>query len=555
MRDILKIPASIVAMVVYIGLAIIGVEKAKGQTLTLEDKEQVLVCQPLTLWEKLQQSEKQSIIKTDVAPEPLGVVPASVGVGGDITIKPSRTQCYAPCGVHFTAESPNRLFRTFTWDFADKGSVFRSTGKSSNSAIGFHVGHVFGKSGNYEVSVKDGNDVAKVWITVEDYKGKTYCVNCDQGERVSSFEEGLGRIQRARTGRLLLLDNTTHKLDSDTPINRAKDVVIGSTGLATVVIDNPIGSALSFSRSENVTVYGIVFKGNYSPVTGKGSTWSTDGVTTFNVSDLTVYRSSFIGLNKGVFTTSGLNTVIADNFSTNWHDYGVYAQHYDESKDGKLTEFEKGANFIVAGNDFQQNPQAVSGGGGKRGGEPRWADHSSFRQQWSANTGIHQNVFTSTTGWSSDGKGHNPPLRFHQGGDSGFSGSITENQLNGGFVILSAATMNRQTIAGKGELLIEKNTLKASSNTIYGLRLSYSESVVRDNTFLNDQESKSQLLPFHYFVELDYGTLTDDNVKGKKVFSGNVFKLNLPSVPVPFKDFGESYDKTNGEGLKSVIIE
>lgn len=560
-RDLLAYTISVPVIVAVFLFSIMLVEASKGQTVKLDSNDQILVCQPMSLWESLRNCKNlgDTVIIEDVGAKDESLTPDNRPVkpsrGADtIKIKSSRSKCHSPCGVVFTAEGDNRLFKTYQWNFDDKGR-FTNVDKDSNKAIGFHVGHVFNRAGTYTVSVNDGVDVGSTVVEVSEYAGKTYCVNCDSGQRVSSLREALQMVARAKTGRVLLVDGSTHNISQTIVINRSNGVVIGSLGQATVNITAPIEAAIRLSRSSNVTVYGINFVGNYDPVTGKGSTWSTDGVSSFNTSDVTVYRNSFRGINKGVFTTSGLNTVIIDNQSTDWHDYAVYSQHYDENKDGKLTDFEKGMGYIVAGNNFQQNPRAVSGSGGKRGNEPRWADHSAFRQQWSANSGIHQNILTSTTGWSSDGKGHNPPLRFHQGGDSGFSGSITENEINGGFVILSAATMNRQTIAGKGELLIEKNTLRSSSNTIYGLRLSYSESMVRDNSFINSTESKSQLLPFHYFVELDYGTLTKENAEGKKFFSGNIFKLNLPSVPVPFKDFGESYDKTNGKGLESLITQ
>lgn len=504
-------------------------------------------------------------------------------ISGAVAIDTSRIECTAPCGAHFTAKVNGKAFNiddtfqdiSYHWDFGDEWSIFHVLGQdfrfgnSANYAQGMYSAHVFRNPGRYIVTVqvaeKNGrfsydNIIVNVYDPNAMYAGeKTLCVSENRdfigcpttALRYDNFSEASDKMMNrngARSYRLLLHSGESFVASKSVSLSRGGPYLVSRYGQGAypiIQVDDGI-SIFNTQHVNDFTATELTIRGDYNPTTGRGGAYRAKLLNTFLSSNLTVFRTNSSGIGMHALITGGSNVVLSDNRIRNWHDYGSLSQGFDADKDGTTSAEEYSQKVAYVGNRIEQHPQAVSSTGGKQGSEPRWADHGPLRNAGAYQYVVSQNILTSTTGWSSNGDGHQPALRYNQDGALGHSGVINRNIMEGGFHVVALSTQNTHTEANLGKVMMERNYLKGSDNTIYMVRLSYGDSVVRNNVMeMPDVTDDGKLLPFLRMFELDFGTSTPENLKAAKYVYANTL-LQHQSQPVrPEFSFAEKSFNTD----------
>lgn len=512
--------------------------------------------------------------------------PKGKNLDNAVKINASRIQCTAPCGVHFEAallqkfwqdEKPSLLNAfnevAYHWDFGDEYAEFVSLNddfrfsRSSNYAQGPYAAHVFAYAGSYEVRLKIADKTGRASETVVDIvvetpesqypNEKTLCFSssnqfdgCPQqaqqftqwdqvakimNDRPKSAEDRVGYRLLFRAGDQFRATQTIHLRDGPYLINRF------GPGKNPKILLTQNMDVFSAMKTQDVTIANIDAKGTYDPTTGYGDTYLSHFIDTTLVDDVTIFRTHTSGFGMHALLTGGNALVVADNSATDWHDYGSLCNIYDVNNNGRLDHQEFTRRVAYIGNKFRQNPAAVSGPGGKNGQFPHWADHGPIRAAGSFKMVISQNDLASTTGWSSDGQGHQPALRYNQSGPAKHSGVINQNQFKGGYHVVALSTQNPNTRAYLGHVLFERNFILGTSNTMYMMRVSYGNTIIRNNlAVMPDVSDDGLLLPFTHMIEIGFGTSSQANMRAEKHIFGNTF-LNLQSNPsTHFSPFGKS---------------
>lgn len=506
------------------------------------------------------------------------------------TIEASQTVCSAPCGIHFSANLDTSVFSVdhtwndvaYSWDFDDAKAVFQSLpdnftfGRSANYAQGPVSAHVFNQPGHYKVSLQIAEQDGKFSTAFKDIivtdadaaypQQKTLCLSkksdfsgCPAGSQLfTNWEQAIAVFasnQKDNSYRLLLKAGETFATKNSIILSRNGPYFISryGEGANPIIQAHTNVSVFHALRVKGLTITSVEIQGNYDSHTGLGNSYATKAINTTSSDNITIYQTQSSGIGNHALITGGQGIVIADNSVTNWHDYASLSQGWDEDKNGIIDEHEYANNIAYIGNHFKQSENAISGTGNKGGQAPRWADHGPIRSAGSFQFLVSQNDLRSTTGWSSSGQAHQPALRYNQSGVPNHSGVINRNRLSGGWIVLQLSPQNTLHTACLGKLLVERNHLIGSGNTIYMTRISYGDTTLRNNILeLPDVQDDGNMLPFTSMIDVDFGPSTEKNQSKPKRIYGNTL-VQMQSNPA--KDSFAFIDKSDtSSNLESTSI-
>lgn len=500
---------------------------------------------------------------------PASQYPSSQFINNAVNIEASQITCHAPCGVHFSANLDSLEFDVnhnwndvaYSWDFGDEMSVFQSLtddftfGRSSNYAQGPASAHVFSRPGRYRVLLQIAEQGGKFSFAFKDIvvtdadntylQEKTLCLSkqndfegCPSGAQLfTSWEQAVDIFSSNKKGssyRLLLKAGEVFVTKKPVILSRNGPYFVSKFGEGhnPVITTNTNLSIFHALRVKGLTIASIDMRGSYDSNTGMGNSYAAKAINTTSSNNVTIYQTQSSGIGNHVLTTGGQGIVIADNHVSNWHDYASLSQGWDEDKSGQIDEHEYANKVAYVGNHFKQSKNAISGTGGKGGQAPRWADHGPIRSAGSFLFVVSQNDLSSTTGWSSRGQAHQPALRYNQSGVPNHSGVINRNRMSGGWIVLQLSPQNTLHSACLGKVLVERNHLIGSGNTIYMTRISYGNTTVRNNILeLPDIKDDGKMLPFTSMIDVDFGPSTKKNLSAVKRIYGNTF-VQMQSNPV-----------------------
>ena len=432
--------------------------------------------------------------------------PEVAGLG----IEATRTSCTAPCGVHvsaagtdgFQVERPLHDLQ-YLWEFGDPDSEFEALpddfpfGRDANRAQGPFAGHVYAEPGTYEValtvSAGDGTWARTVQtIDVADpdatFAGEaTVCLStpgdfagCPDGAvQHTVWTEAFEAVPSGQAARYLLRAGERFEPGAAQDVKDRPAVVVASYGEGakpTVITDGWGRTSADMFRFRNVdeaTLTGLSFQGDYDPTTGAGDALLISAIGNVqSLGHLTIYRIASSGLQQTLNARAGMGPIIfADNVVTDWRNYGVFTA--------------TDAPHAFVGNSIRQNENAASGDDGKQtAAEPAWADHGPLRFADSFRMAVSRNDMLAMNGWSSAGKAHNPAFRYNTRGLAGHSGVLSENRMEGGFVVLALTVMNTRTQPGEGNVIVERNALIGTDNTSGFVNTSYGGTTLRNNVMI-----------------------------------------------------------------------
>ena len=440
--------------------------------------------------------------------------PSSTDENISMSLFASRTRCTAPCSVMFDATDTNSSLNIetffklyYSWDYGDSNSKFLNrpsvNANKSTSALGAHV---YEQEGNYTVTLKVNNALEKkINIVVnsanEVYKNNTYCVSnnddfigCptqNSSNHFSSYDEAsvllnnLRFNQASKAVRVLFHSGekfTVKKKVTVRDLTAALQISsygVGSKPIFSVDTNMTESPLFYFHTSDDITVSNINFQGNYNPATGLGN---HPNALFFYLgsSNILVYRNTFSGLGTNVYPHGGSTKnsqksqfqMIVDNNMQGWQDYAVFGDF------GYLS--------ALLGNTIKQDPLAKSGSEGKcRTCVPNFPDHGPLRSAYPNHLLVQNNDMFNNAGWSSGGLAHQPNIRMGTGGLIKKS-VLSSNIFNGGFTTVSITPANPtpDSIATRGEIIIEKNQFTASDNTWQMIDMGLGGSVIRNNVFI-----------------------------------------------------------------------
>ena len=501
--------------------------------------------------------------------------PGATFIDGAVAIEASRSECTAPCGIHFKADvvgdfGTKRPFHdlAYHWHFGDTGAEFEVLpnnfmhSRNTNIAQGPYSGHVYRKPGTYSillrVSHKNGRTShamhkIKVLDASKIYTGlSTICVSqnndfdgCPQKARYyKSIGKALKRASKRNDKtpyRILLRAGEEFYVGSTAHFRDAGPRYLGRFGQG----NNPkiiVDKRLDIFRVTNVpefTFTGIDGQGNYDPATGQGSSHDARFLFFWNSDNITVYKSRMAGMGINLLFQGGYGAVVSETEITDWYDYGLFNGAWDFDGNGNITDNERPRKHAFVGNYWHQNLKAVSGPGAKdRKITPRWADHGPVRLTRAFQTVISQCSFFSNTGWSSNGDGHQPTIRWNTSGDAGHSGVINKNQLKGGFLVLSSGTQNGHTPANLGRLIIERNFILGTPNTVSMFEAIYGNTTIRNNiALMPNLPDDKKLIPFQNFLRFELGKQSENNKRAPIEVYGNTFiqlQADNPKALTPY---------------------
>ena len=431
-----------------------------------------------------------------------------------LSIDTTRTECTAPCGVHVSATGTD-AFRVdrplhdlqYLWEFGDPGSVFEALpddfpfGRDANRAQGPFAGHVYAEPGTYEValtvSAGDGTwarTVQTVEVTDPDvtFAGEaTVCLSvsgdfagCPDGAvQHTVWTEAFEARSAGESGRYLLRAGETIASPAREYILRQPAVHIGRFGPDSdpdpiITVDGwggrNAGDIFTFREVGDVTVHDIDFRGNYDARTGMGDSLLISGIgNILEVGSYTIWRNSFDGLNMSLLGRGAdmLGPIVMnDNRMTNWWNFGF------------LIGSEQPMAYV--GNSIRQIEGAVSGNDSKGTAAPAWADHGPIRISQASRLSIARNDMSSNTGWSSNGLAHQPVIRYNTNGSAGHSGTINENRMEGGFWPVALSVANSDIAPGPGDVIVERNRVLGTDNTIGFVTNSFGGATIRNNVMI-----------------------------------------------------------------------
>ncbi|GLS27186.1 hypothetical protein GCM10007877_29050 [Marinibactrum halimedae] len=300
----------------------------------------------------------------------------------------SRTECTAPCGIHFQAQT-NQNFSVrddfhhvaHHWYFDDDNATYRSLthdfpfGRGASRAQGPYAAHVFEQPGTYTIALhtaaKNGR-YANTSITIHvlpqenTYTANdTYCVSsrnqfqgCPAGAiRLQDWSDVRDAIESLTKARVLLHAGEEFWIDEQIVLRKG-DFIFDRYGrghdpILRVESDTNIAYAINLN---SITVTHMNIQGNYDPTTGLGESFSSSGFyfgqgRNNPTNNVTFYRNSISGIGMCFSPRGGNNHVYADNHCRNWQDYGSLATHTH--------------NLAFIGNRIRQHPKAISGPDGK----------------------------------------------------------------------------------------------------------------------------------------------------------------------------------------------
>ncbi len=364
----------------------------------------------------------------------------------------------------------------YQWDFGDPTASFRTKPNvNANRAAGGVTGHVFVSPGIYRVNLTvndfQGNvSTASTEITVADPEvvfspangGYTWCVSANGDfsgcptsdpkfhltDYTSIFEYatlclGLGNLgdfyPPLGPRRVLLKRGQTYvgsnRHGACLPYTEGRydsfPIMLGAFGQGTdPVVQAPrTGQAIApgyifgtyAGPRAGTIISGISFKGLYDASTGLGeATGACLQLWGDSLHNSTIYRNSFSGceLNIDLRSDDPSYMVVADNVSTNWHNFGIF---------GNIP------YGVVLANSIEQNPDTLSvnwdgkDGWCRNGGwcTADFPDHGAGRFGASTHAVICHNNLTSRNSWI--GLGAQPSLRFGSEGRHDVTNAIICN--------------------------------------------------------------------------------------------------------------------------------
>jgi hypothetical protein len=476
------------------------------------------------------------------------------------SIRASRETCIAPCGVFFEATLNQNLGTqrpthelSYLWSFGDPNARFEAlpadfpeSFKDANAAQGPLAGHVFERAGRYGVKLlianrNQGSSPDTVTITVEDpetaYAGaRTICHSnsgnfsgCPSGaQRFTSAVAAIGAVNQNRM-RVLFRSGEETLFNADTSFSGLRDIQIGPFGSGpkpilringSISVNKPIFTP---RETDGLTIFGLDIRGDYDPRTGMGENFNESGLQNIgNVRNTTIFRNKFSGLQQGVvFVNNPVGVIVADNEITDWYLYGAFDAAPNR------------AAYI--GNSIKQNPAAVSGPGGTdQSIIPRWADQGPIRTERVTSLVIAQNDMFSNTGWSSDGRAHQPTIRYNTSGAINHFGVINRNRLEGGFHVVMLNTQNSSTTGNVGNAIFERNILRGTNNTDTFISMSFGGTTIRNNIAVMPDVINT-LNSFWAFALYDPRPTTVENSRAPVVIASNTIVQLQSRSPQTFR--------------------
>lgn len=479
------------------------------------------------------------------------------------TLKISRRECIAPCGVLFDAtnfetEEHSSPFDElqFHWDYGDPGAKYiNRPNHNANQSLSPIGSHVFDKAGSYKVTLTISHQgktllSEKISIIVREannaYRGLTYCVSgeenfekCPSKNHLGSFAEAkevlenLRNIQDRRPARVLFRAGEEFETTKDrvSVSGLSANLLLGSydVGPQPVIKVNrrmTAGELFYFSNFNGITVTGLTFAGNYNPVTGRGNhpngffLWSSSKNALF-------YRNNFSGLGLTIYPAGVKESkyqMIIDNKINDWQDYAVFGNF------GYLS--------AVVANVIKQNPKARSGKDGKCGNcVPNFPDHGGIRTALPDHLLIQYNDFFNNAGWSTGGLAHQPNIRLGTGGEV-VDSVVADNQFEGGFAAMELIPANNslKLAAKRGKLIVERNSFVATKNTMTFISTSLAGLVVRNNNFYKPDNGAPPIgtRSFKTAIWYNAANTTPENLTHDNLIYNNSFlsdaKTSAPNV-------------------------
>lgn len=491
----------------------------------------------------------------------------------NVSLLPSRTSCTAPCGVMFdatqtTASGISEPFHQlhYRWDYGDASATFVQRNafdaNQSKSPIGAHV---FETHGSYtvslEVSASDGSvasqqTVISVSDPDTDYAANTYCVSTldnftacptsnsanhfNSYQSAATFMNGIRFMNPMPAIRVLFHSGESFDVTTTTTLRDISSPLLISTydtGAAPVLQVDDASMAddsiiLYVRDSDNISISGLKFQGNYDPVNGTGN--HVQGIFLYEaVTNTTIFRNSFSALDVAVYpsglssSTSGKSsqhTMIVDNNISDWQDYGIFGVF------GHLS--------TLMANTIKQNSAAISGAEGKCGScTPNYPDHGPLRSGESYHLLIQYNDMFNNAGWSSAGLAHQPNIRLGTGGAS-VKSVVADNLLEGGFSMLSMTPANPglASAARQAEVIIERNRFTASSNTWQMIDMGLGGAVIRNNLFLKPDNGAPTIGTGTFEAAISY-KVADDRTTAEnltyinRIYNNTLISLSLFNAP------------------------
>ncbi|MEM3074727.1 MAG: LamG-like jellyroll fold domain-containing protein [Candidatus Pacearchaeota archaeon] len=433
----------------------------------------------------------------------------------NISLIPSRTTCVAPCGVFFDASGTqstktDREFEElyYVWNFGDPSSNFINMQNiNANSAKGAIVAHVFNNPGTYNInlSVKDFDgeiDTKNISILVQDpnivFAGKTYCVSssvdtscASNSQSLLDFNQSIDKLKNSNGAiRILFKRGEVFNANNVNAIiqNKQGPIYIGAYGSESLPMPriNKTGgdNTILFRSSKNVIITGINFTGEYNEVTGLGTAppWIIQSES--GSEHILVYRNSFTGFDSGVeIGRAGLGRfeMVIDNSFSNWNSYSV----------GSFGALGGGAReSAIIGNKMRRGYNVLQAPGrcSLSNTIPCSPDQGAIRIGGSDKLIISaNNIFSSFADWIGTGNTTpQPNIRLGTGGEANRS-IISDNFIEGGFVMVALHQEDPNNIGLYGRSIWERNTFITFNQTYSIFHITLGGFTIRNNLFIDSK--------------------------------------------------------------------
>lgn len=275
-----------------------------------------------------------------------------------VTIDASRTQCVAPCGVHFNAELLTDFevelpfhHLSYHWNFDDADAYFRSLNSDfpfdadANRAQGPMAAHVFETPGTYNVTLnlasKAGyysNETIEIVVQAPESAfsaEETLCISsssdftdCPSGAaEFTSWDSAALAFADMDNAYVLLRAGDVFTPSSFTLIRDGEFVLTRfGDGDDPVIELNGSFSLLHVQEVSAMSVAYIEFQGDYSGHTGLGDMWDSTpiyfGYGGLGSNHVTQYRNTISGVGYCLTPRAGDAHVYADNDCSNWRNFG-----------------------------------------------------------------------------------------------------------------------------------------------------------------------------------------------------------------------------------------
>ncbi|MEO1274609.1 MAG: hypothetical protein AAFV96_04200 [Pseudomonadota bacterium] len=482
-----------------------------------------------------------------------------------LRIKASRRAGIAPFGVIFeveTARDDDLLHGEFVWDFGERYDFETMPGdkrpaRSAGASRGPAAAHVFVTPGTHTVRLimlRDGEAAtAEMTVVVRDanehFDGQHTVAVSAEGDfagapndafRARNLEDA-ARAARALTpprggrdgprGRLLLRAGETFALGAPIAVGSLHVDRFGEGDDPVIRADMPRfvpdpangpGGGLIEIAHENgatyTTVANLALEGAYRPddpapvpdpsihVSGIARSFQRAPQHT------TLFRLRLDGVSGNIMP--GENAVVADCLFRDWHYYALFGH---------------GERHAVIGNRMLQHPLATRGPGERRVNDPAFRNHAEQGPVRFANNDLavySRNVMHSTSGWSKfyDGFAVQPVIR-HQP-NSGARGYFGENQLIGGWGVISHEEGRPERGLAEGWIIEAQNFVEGDGETEIFVRTPYGRHIVRNCIFV--AAAPEPLTPAAHFRALVLGPRSPSSAAGGLEAYANTFVARHP---------------------------